>query len=265
MRARGGQQRRPHWESALEKFLKPWRRKPEVVAALAVGSRVQGTSTPNSDIDVHIILKPGVKWRQRGNCYVDGFLIEYFSNPVEQLKVYREADRQSFRRADARMFALGRIVFDKDGILRRLQASATRELTVPFRKLAPAELEMAKYGLWDDLDNLRDLVSAESGWYRYAHHLLLARALESYRRYLGAETGAPAKLERFFTDKSFRRGYAIPDFPDPEFVRLFGSAVRDETFRRIERLVRHVLRRMGGFEIDGWKLRSPVSALKRRG
>ncbi len=252
---------REQWEAALEEFLRPWRRKREVIGALVTGSRVQGTNTPNSDIDVHIILKSGITWRERGNCRVAGFLVEYFCNPVEQYEEYRKKDVAAFTRCDARMFARGRIIFDTDGTLGRIQRSSRRELRKSFRKLSKAEIETGKYFLWDGLDDLRELSAKKTRFYAHAHHLLLNRALETYRRYLGAEVSPPAKLERYFRDPIFRANYGIKEFGDKQFVRLFQASVQQQSFSSISKLLQHVFRRMGGFEIDGWRFRSATSVL----
>lgn len=258
-------QQSAQWQIALEKFLQSWRLKPEVVGALATGSRVLGTNTPNSDIDVHIVLKSGITWRERGNRRIAGFLVEYFCNPVEQYEEYRKDDVAAFTRIDARMFAKGRIIFDTDGTLREIQRRARRELRKSFRKLSKAEIELGKYLLWDGLDDLRELATKRSCFYAHAHHLLLNRALETYRRYLGLEVTPPAKLQRYFSDASFRLNYGIAEFSDKQFVRLFEDSLKQQSFSSISKLLRHVLRCMGGFEINGWRFRSPTSVGSMKG
>jgi hypothetical protein len=47
---------RARWEDALNQFLGSWRDRSDVIGALATGSRVLGTDTRNSDVDVHIVL-----------------------------------------------------------------------------------------------------------------------------------------------------------------------------------------------------------------
>ncbi len=52
------------------------------------GSRVTSFASKYSDIDVYIILSDDVEWRERGNKMIDGCLIEYFANPIKQIKSY---------------------------------------------------------------------------------------------------------------------------------------------------------------------------------
>src|SRR2546422_142981 len=118
------------WETALRKFLAPWKARTDVVGALVCGSRVHGTATRRSDVDVHIVLRAGVRWRERGNKIVDGYLVEYFANPAWQHRKYEIEDAKDNTRINARMFAFGRIIFEKDGSVARLQRSGRRAFRV---------------------------------------------------------------------------------------------------------------------------------------
>jgi len=57
--------------------------------------------------------------------------------------------------------------------------------------------------------------------------------------------------------------YLLQDFPDRQFVDLIKKALiesnKEQALHLYEKISNHVLAKMGGFKIDGWKLRSPVS------
>ncbi|ADT84055.1 nucleotidyltransferase domain-containing protein [Thermococcus barophilus] len=72
---------KPNWQSALNKFLKDWKDKDFVEAALLTGNHAVGVQTKYSDVDVYIVLSDKVDWRKRG-IVIDGVLIEYLANPV---------------------------------------------------------------------------------------------------------------------------------------------------------------------------------------
>ncbi len=69
----------------LNKFLENWKRKTYVEGAFLTGSAVTSYFSKYSDLDVYIVLSPRVRWRERGDVVIDGALIEYFANPVEQI------------------------------------------------------------------------------------------------------------------------------------------------------------------------------------
>ncbi len=48
------------------------------------GSYATGNYTENSDIDISIITKNNYK--KRGNVIIDDIMIEYFINPISELK-----------------------------------------------------------------------------------------------------------------------------------------------------------------------------------
>jgi hypothetical protein len=248
------------WEAALEEFLEPWLGSEEVEGVVATGSRVFGTATPRSDVDVHIVLADGTDWRERGNRVVRGFLIEYFANPVAQIQKYMEEDHLEGKRTDARMLALGRIVFDRRGAVNDLRSDAKRRFEEPFPEMGRDEVELAKYGLWDQLDGLHDLWEARSPGFRYTADLALAHLVEVLARFHQVEAPPPTRLHPFLTDARFRERYGLPELPAPDLVEGLRSALEDEDGEHllgtIARLTSQVLDAMGGFDIDGWRLRS---------
>lgn len=246
------------WEEALSDFLIPWEAKPEVVGAIATGSYVVGTQSPFSDVDVHIVLDASVGWRERGNKLVDGLLIEYFANPPGQITKYMEADFEAGRRANARMFTTGKVVFDKTGIVEGLRAAAAEWMGRPFDRPSQAWCEQRKYALWDQLDTLCDLSARKSPAFQLVYHLGLQAAFETYARFLGAELAPPGKLQELMADPTFGTRYRMDPFPDPEFIALVGSCLTGRSLDAIADTIEHVQKAMGGFNIDGWVLRTPA-------
>jgi hypothetical protein len=259
LRVSAAPNRRPSdWEKSLTKFLAPWERKAMTVGAIATGSRVAGVATEYSDVDVHIILSAKTKWRERGLKKVDGFVIEYFANPMRQLKKYLKADRKEGRKECARMFALGKIVFDKTGDAQRLQRLGQIDLRKPLQMPARSITEDAKYLLWDGLDELRALEKQKLPGFEYAYYVVLHGLLKNYARFLGAEMWAVGKMWKYLNSPEYQRKQRIAPFPDQQFAKMFLGALDEPALRHIEKLTRHAHRRMGGFQPADWKLRAPL-------
>ena len=123
-----------NWQSALNKFLKDWKDKDFVEAALLTGSYVVGLQTKYSDVDVYIILSDTVEWRERGNKAIDGVLIEYFANPSRQIKHYFEKEFKQNKRSTTRIITIGKVLFDKTGIAEELKKEALKYMKKPFEK-----------------------------------------------------------------------------------------------------------------------------------
>jgi hypothetical protein len=246
------------WEESLNEFLKEWKDKPEVIGAVATGSRILGTDTQFSDIDVHIVLSDETEWRERGDKMVNGFLIEYFANPIYQLKKYLEKDHKQYRRSDALMFSFGKIIFDKNGAVKKFQDEAKEWFDKPFEKPDNTLVELSKYTIWDKLDGLKDLENQKSSAFDLCYFLLVEETLRVYSRYLCVEAAPASKLYKYLTDKDFQTKYKIAVFSDAIFVDLLKECLDNKSFPVIEKMATYVLEKMGGFEIDGWKLRTPI-------
>lgn len=247
------------WEGAVEEFLGPWRERLEVVGALVCGSYITGSPSPHSDLDVRIVLAPGTAWQERGNRIVEGFLVEYFANPPEAIREFFANDRERHRLVTATMFATGRILFARDRTLERLRTEAARSLRRPFPRLSRREVERTKYLIWDSLDNLTE---AHRGRLPLAHgyHDHVQGVYSDYARFLRQPVLPAFQLHRYLTDRHYRGKYRLAAFPDPRFRRLLlqalGARGRDDMLRCAGALSRHAIRRMGGIDIDGWRLRS---------
>lgn len=250
------------WEHALNKFLVEWKKKDYVLGAMATGSYVIGRATKYSDIDVHIILSDNIEWRERGNKIVDNFLIEYFANPIHRLKSYQEEDQRENSRTSARMFCTGKIIFDKTGIVTKLKLDAEKEIKREFKNPDDIWIELAKYKLWDHLDTLKDLNDRNAQNFEYVYYLTLENLITTYAKYVRAEVPPPFKISTILTDDTFRRDYKFEKFPDHELVELLLKCLEKkehaQMLESIKKLMNYVLEKMGGFKIDGWKIRTPA-------
>ena len=254
----GHHDRAAGFEAALDEFITPWRKRRDVVGGLVCGSYITGSASARSDLDVQIVLAPGTAWQERGNHVVAGFLVEYFLNPPEQLRLYFERDRERNRPVTATMFATGRVLFDQSEEVRKLRRDAEKSLRTPFPKLPAKEVEKLKYFIWDSLDNLTE---AHAGDVPLAHgyHDHVHRVYSDYARFLRQSVLPAYQLYRYLSEPRYRKKYLLRAFPDLRVRTLILAALeargRDEMMRCAEALSRHALRKMGGIEIDGWRVR----------
>ncbi len=247
-----------NWLLAVNKFLKDWENKDYVLGALVCGSFVTGNATPNSDIDLHIILSDKTNWRERGNKIVDGFLIEYFANPPKQHNKYEEGDYACGTRTNARMFATGKIIFDKTGVIKKIQNRSRKIMIKKLKKLDKNSVEMMKYSIWDFMDGLKDLKDTKSFGYNLCYYNTLETVIKSYAKISGIELPPISKLYKFLNDGQFRKKYNITGFIDKEFIKLTNECLDTTKFSDLNKLANYVLDKMGGFAIDGWKARTKL-------
>jgi len=251
------------WERALEKFLAQWKTRREVTGALVCGSYITGNPDSHSDIDVHILLRETIRWRERGNRIIDGYLIEYFVNPPKQIRAYFSGDYRSNRAMTATQFVTGRILFDKAGAVRRLKREAERCIARPLKKSNRVARELSNYALWDQLDNLRAVVKQKSPVAAYVYHNALKQLFDSYCNIIGYPISGANRAHAILTDARTRKKYLLDRFPDAAFSRSFVRALRETKLANmclaLEKLTDRVQRKSGGFKLDGWKIRTPLS------
>ncbi|MCP3739014.1 nucleotidyltransferase domain-containing protein [Rossellomorea sp. BNER] len=254
------------WKLALNKFLKQWEKDDSAIGALVCGSYVTGNPTPHSDIDVHIILKEGTSWRERGNLYIGEYLIEYFINPPNQIKSYFLEDFEDRKSHAAVQFATGEILFDRFGIVKQLKEEGEEWIKKEYEAISSTTLEFIKYSIWDTLDNLQDTYENGRQDFQFIYSHALSHLFNAYCQFLNIETIPPYQIKSYLSEQSFLKKYRKQAFPDEDFSRKFQSALelsqRDEMKSLYHQLAEYVLVKMGDFQIDGWKMRSPINLCK---
>ncbi len=251
------------WKRGLAEFIAPFRADRDVIGALVCGSYVTGAPSPRSDIDVVIVLAPRCRYRERGNRVVRGHLFEYFANSPPQFRAYFRRDHANNRQVTATMFATGKTLFDDRGAVRQLRAQARSWLARALRKPTRAEIARERYAFWDSLDNLRGLDEQRSPGFvnAYCHHM--QDVYEAYARCLQQPVLPARQLHAYLTSARQRRKYLLAPFPDRGFVallrRALGAHDRADMRSAAEALTAHVTAQLGGFKLDGFRLRTPSS------
>lgn len=245
------------WKTAARDYADKWLRRGDVSGVLVCGSYVSGKPSKRSDIDVCVVLRKAAGWRARGDERCDGYLFEYFANPAERVRRYFKEEFSGGEKCTAHMYASGLLMGDKDGELAALRREAARWLKKKFKKPSRNFVELAKYQLWDMADNLEGLCEEGSRDLPYHFHGSLASMFRLYSRFLGYGGMPQDKVL-----KILRGSNGTEPFPDRAFAGLYLKAAAAKDAKAMmsayRRLTRRVLARMGGFNIDGWRLKSAV-------
>ncbi|NQZ84445.1 MAG: nucleotidyltransferase domain-containing protein [Nanoarchaeales archaeon] len=250
------------WEIALNKFMKKWENNKDVTGALVCGSFVTGNPTKHSDIDLHIVLSDKCDYRIRGNEYIDGILIEYFINPPKQYLKYLESDYSNNRKIDSHMFSTGKILFDKNGDVKKLVTLSKKYLKKSFKKTTGVMVEINKYHLWDNCDNLEEVYMRNKSDIYFCYYNYLNELFNVYSKFLGFESISFNKIRRFLVEKKDIKKYNVSEFSDKKFVKKFIKLLDlkepQVMLKEFKALNEYVLKQMGSLSVDGWKIRTPV-------
>jgi hypothetical protein len=154
------------------------------------------------------------------------------------------------------------VLFDKNGDVRTMIEKAKEWEKKEFQRPNKNEIEFTKYSLWDHKDNLEEVFESGSGDFYLAYYNYLGGILESYPKFLGYPQLRINKATHFLTSPKYRKKYRMYEFPDKRFVKLFTDALqmkkKAEMLDKHREITAYVVKEMGGFDIDGWKLRSKV-------
>jgi predicted nucleotidyltransferase len=251
-----------NWEKAVEKFVSKWKKKKDVIGIIICGSYITGNPTKHSDIDTIILTSKNCKWREKGNEYIDGFLFEYFANPFEQNIKYLREEHLQRKRILSHMLITGKVVFDKNEDAKKLIQKAKEYEGKKFKTCSNTTKEMSKYIIWDMKDNLEEIYNSKGEEFYMVYYVHLERLFQKYCEYLRYEKMPVHKSKRFLTDKKDFIKYKLKDFPDEEFVKLFIRAIKlknkKDMMKNYEVITKHVLEKMSGFKIHGWRFRTPI-------
>lgn len=249
-------------EIALDKFVSKWKSKKNVIGIIVCGSYVTGNPTEHSDIDIRIILDNNIKWRERWNEIIDGYLIEYFANPYNRELKYFQEDYDAKRKVDVHMYLTGKVLFDKTWDIDKLKKQAIKRKNKKYKPLTQIQVELMKYHIWDMRDNLEELYEADIQAFEFVLPQYFYSIFTDYSKFLWIDIVPEYRLKKYLTDKNYRKKYDFQDFPDKQFkdmiLQLIQLYVNNEKMELFNKIVDHVFTKMWGFNIDWWKIRTKL-------
>ena len=234
------------FDEALEKFVDRQKKNPNVIAVLVSGSYIHSRPDINSDLDVYVLLKES-KTRERGNTWIEGVEIEYFMNPIEQVRHYFKKEVDS--PATAHMFANSKILYQEGGIVNQLIKEAKKIIKKPTKKMSRMDVEVAKYIIDDMGKDFEDVyLKKDSFAFSEVANEILNESIKLF-----------FKVKRKTKEKSKRLKSQLESL-DKNFANLYSSAITetdtDKKYKKIKKLVRYIEDYLGGKRLKEWKIRS---------
>jgi hypothetical protein len=246
---------------AIDEFLKDYINEDYFLGALLTGSYASGNQNVNSDIDLYIVTKDDIDWRERGNKLVNGFLVEYFINPIKKIREYMENELKTYHISTTRLFAGGKILIDKTGIVGTLVKEAQNNLSKDFCELDDFAYKMNCYGVWDGFDELEEKYKRKKD-IDFSYYIFIERIINAYFQNSKFASVPLNKIEYILNDEEYRRNYNITRFADEEFSKLLTECLNekdyDKKFMCAKRIYNYFLNKFKDFDINNFMLRSKV-------
>lgn len=246
------------YKEKLNIFLTNFEHKDDISGVLVCGSFITGTPNNHSDLDVHIVLKRDVDYRERGNVIVDGLLIEYFANSPKQIEKYFKDDIQEFETSSMVQFITGEIIIDKYGDIEELKKLARKLIDCSFLQGKEKLFILNLYGLWDMKDDVNALYENNTKDFEFVYYNKLNSVLSLLFKYLKIPYNTKAVFGHM-TKESTRRKYLLKQLEDKNLVKNISIAIsehdRDKRMQSFNFLADYILTEHN-FEIDGFKFKS---------
>lgn len=239
------------FKKVLKKFVDKHSSNPHVVGILVTGSYVHSRPDKNSDLDIHIVLDES-KFRERGNTWIDGIEIEYFINPINQIKAYYREEVDEKAPCTADMFSHSIVLFKRGDALDKLIKEAKAIIKKSIKHLDKNGMELAKYFLDDIAKDLEDvLIKKDLLAFDLIAHEIFQKCLQIF---LKQNSIVKEKIKRLSNQLR-----AI----DKNFDKLFFSAVLErepkKKFIAVIKLISYVENLIGGKRPKEWKFRSKIT------
>lgn len=201
----------------------------DVLGIILYGSFITGYSHASSDIDMHIITNNNVKDLIRGVETINGHKFEYFERPIDDVYDEVELSFKNQRNALLTIIGYGKIIFDRNGEIQRLQQYILNKYSNPLPYLdADDQKEMVAI-LDNRMIKLQDMYDKNSIEFESSYYLLIERMRKFYSRRFGCGDIPPEKAVRIYTDENYRMAFCRSKIPSQEFISLYLSALSQQS------------------------------------
>lgn len=244
----------------IDKFLAPYKKEDFFLGAILTGSYATGNNDINSDIDIFIITKDSTLWRERGNRLVDGYMVEYFINPLRQVVKESEEGFATGNIATTLMFAGSVLLEDTDGIVASLIERAKNDLNKPVAPASGFRWNSNCYTVWHSFTQL-DEKHTKGVDIDFTYNIFLTNVISAHF----ANSGIPAlslhKIERILADHQYADRYNAR-LPEKEFCekleKCFGQKDYHKKYLRAKELYGYFMARNSEFDINNYSFRSSI-------
>lgn len=249
------------WEITARKFVKQCEFYSDIEAVFLTGSYAAGNADKYSDIDLYIVLNDSATWRARGNKRVDGFSIEFFANPVRQIKKYIDSSYNDVRILEINMILNGIVILNQNATAENLREYCLGKIINNFPQLGEFSVKMGQYYIWDNFDELTRAYENKTSDFPMQYYMFVKNTFEFYSRYICSPVPDYHHLYRWLTDEAYHEKFKLPPYRDVTFLdlisRAFDQSDIDAIFLHAINIKDYVFNKTNGLNIDDFLLKGP--------
>lgn len=129
-----------------------------------------------------------------------------------------------------------KIIFDKNGDLKKLQEYALNKFSNPLPSLEDEDAKEYVSILNNRMEKLRKAVEDDSPYFFHLYHLTLEKMRKFYHRLNDLPEVQTSKVFRVYTDENYRKSFYKENISEVEFVSLYLDAISDVSLNKEEKL-----------------------------
>ena len=248
------------WKISLKEFLKKYEEDDDIIGAILCGSYAYDTYNENSDINVYLISKNSVNYTETGydesNSYIISYNIQSFNSIKKDMELVFNVN--SFNLIN--MFAYGKIIYDLDGSVKKLQDIALEYIDRPVNNISRERLDLNNQILWSMMKDLKTSLKEERLDFNKIYYFILDKTYYFYSDYLSIPPLPKEKLYKLLTDANYREKNHIFKLPEDEFIKLYLKCYEfdkpEVMYKNINNLIDYYYKKQGGFNIRNFKIRT---------
>ena len=249
------------WEITVRNFLKPYTEQDYFIGAILTGSYATGNNDAGSDIDLFIVTKDTTDWRERGNRLVDGFMIEYFINPLRQVVKELDTGFADNNIATTLMFAGSKILYDTDGTVQQLVDRAKADLDREISPVSQYGWNMNCYNVWHSFYELTAKYNRNAD-IDFTYNIFLTNITRAHFANSQIPFLPVHKTERILSDEKYRQRYNLKKLPEKPFtdrlLACFAAKDCDRKYACAKDLYDYYMARNADFDINNFSFRSKI-------
>ena len=248
------------WKLALKEFLKKYEEDDDIIGAILCGSYAYGTYNENSDINVYLISKNSATYTESGCDESNSYIISYHVENFKSVKSSMELGFNVNLFDVINMFAYGKIIYDLDGSVKKLQDIALEYIDKPVNNINRRILDLNNQILWNEMKELKTSLKEKRLDFNKIYYFILDKTYYFYCNYLSIPLLPKEKIYKLLTDNNYREKNHIFKLPEDEFIKLYLKCYEvgkpEIMYENINNLIDYYYKKQGGFNIRNFKIRT---------
>lgn len=182
-------------QKIIDNVIKEHKQDKNVLGIMLFGSVVKNKFDQHSDVDIYILLNKKGEF-SRKNFASNEIRVDIIADTVKEAENYLNEDKNNVRRNTSHMLAYGKILFQRDNDLKKIQSIAKNNLRLK-TKCKNSEILMHKYSIddfWGEVQ--RDIKNKDFLAFGLDSQLLINNILELFLKIKGEFFHQPNEMMR---------------------------------------------------------------------